>query len=101
MKSGKWQMTEEIELPNRKNQNVRRKGNLQILGNIGNGYNQTSAGERKNIKRVPRENENYSKTTETVQGPTKQKQIETKRIGRKVWIFQATKSKISHAKTWT
>ena len=35
MKSGK-QMTEGIELPNKeKNQNGRRKGNLQILGYLG------------------------------------------------------------------
>ena len=36
MRSGKWQMTEGIELPNQeKNQNTLKKGNPQILGNIG------------------------------------------------------------------
>ena len=38
MKSGKQQMTEEIELQNKKNQNAQRKGNLQILENIGSGH---------------------------------------------------------------
>ena len=39
MKSEKQQMTEGIELPNQEeNQNARRKRNLQILGNIGNGH---------------------------------------------------------------
>ena len=32
----------------RKNQDAQRKGNLQILGNIGSGYHQTSGDERKN-----------------------------------------------------
>ena len=31
----------------RKNQNARRKGNLQILGNIRSGHHQTSGVERK------------------------------------------------------
>ena len=49
MKSGKRQMTEGIELPNQeKNRNIRRKCNLQILGNIGSGHHQTSGDERKN-----------------------------------------------------
>ena len=34
MKSGKQHMTEGIELPNQGNQNARRKGNVQILGDI-------------------------------------------------------------------
>ena len=36
----------------RKNQKARRKGNLQVLGNIGSGHSQTSGDERKNNKRV-------------------------------------------------
>ena len=48
MKSGKRRMMEGIELPNQeKNHNVRRKGNLQILGNSGSGYHQTCGDERK------------------------------------------------------
>ena len=35
----------------RKNQNSRRKGNLQAHGNSGSGYNQTSGDERKKIKK--------------------------------------------------
>ena len=35
----------------RKNQSVRRKGNLQIFGNIENGDHQTSVDERKNLKK--------------------------------------------------
>ena len=35
----------------RKNQNAPRKGNLQILGNIGSGHNQTSRDERKKLKK--------------------------------------------------
>ena len=44
MKSGKRQMTEGIEL---QNQNPRRKGNLQILRNIGREHHQTCRDERK------------------------------------------------------
>ena len=43
MKSGKRQMTEEIELPNQeKNQNAWRKGNLKLLRNIRSGHHQTN-----------------------------------------------------------
>ena len=35
MKSGKRYMMEGMEQPNQKNQNSQRKGNVQILGNIG------------------------------------------------------------------
>ena len=41
-------MTEGIELPNQeKNQNAQRKGNLQILENIGSRHHQISNDERK------------------------------------------------------
>ena len=36
----------------RKNQNARRKGNQQILGNIRTKHDQTIGDERKNLKRV-------------------------------------------------
>ena len=52
MNSRKRQMMEEIELPNKKNgenQNARKKGNLQALGNIGSGSHQTCRDERKKI----------------------------------------------------
>ena len=39
---------------------TRRKGNLQILENIGSGHHQTSEDERKNLKRVHQENEETS-----------------------------------------
>ena len=46
----------------RKNQNVRRKGNLQVLGNIRSGHHQTSGDERKKLKKsISGERENYSK----------------------------------------
>ena len=49
MKNGKQHMTEGIKLPKQgKNQNVQRKGKLQVLGNIGSGRYQTSGHERKN-----------------------------------------------------
>ena len=65
MKSGKWHMTEGIELP-RKNQNARRKGNLQILGNIGTWHYQTSRNESKILKKsISEESENYSKKEKT------------------------------------
>ena len=35
MKSGKRHVTEGLELPNKEKTDVRRKGNLQILRNIG------------------------------------------------------------------
>ena len=54
MKSGKQQMTEGIELQNKeKNQNARKKGNLQILENTGSEHHQISRDERKkNLKRI-------------------------------------------------
>ena len=52
MKSGKRRITERIELPNKeKNQNDRRKGNLQILGNNGSGQHQTRRDKRKKTKK--------------------------------------------------
>ena len=43
-------MTEGMALPNQeKNQNARKKGNVQILGNIRSGPHQTSEVERKNF----------------------------------------------------
>ena len=46
----------------RKNQNDRRKGKLQIHGNIGSGHHQTSRDERKKMKRsTSGERENYWK----------------------------------------
>ena len=48
MKSGKRQMTEVTELPNKKNENFQRNRNLQICVNIGNGHHQTRGNERKN-----------------------------------------------------
>ena len=58
MRSRKRQMTEGIELINQeKNQNARRKGNLQILGNIGSGHHQTSGEERKKFLKISQENE--------------------------------------------
>ena len=47
----------------RKNQNAWRKGNLQVLGNIGSGHHQTSQDERKkkSKKSISGEREKYSK----------------------------------------
>ena len=50
IKSGKPQMTEGIEQPNQEKINVRRKGNLQILENIGSRHHQTCRDERENKK---------------------------------------------------
>ena len=46
---------------NRKIRTLVKKGNLQILANIGSGHHQTSGDERKNKKNNPEERENYSK----------------------------------------
>ena len=67
IKSGKWQMTKGIELPNQeKNQNPRRKGNLQILRNIESGHHQTSGNEIFFFN-TPGEQENYLKTNYIVE----------------------------------
>ena len=61
MRSGKWHMTGGIELPNQDNIRIaQRKGNLQIIGNIGRGHHQISGNERKSILG---EQENYSNQT--------------------------------------
>ena len=64
MKSGKRQITEGTELPKqeKKNQNAWGEGNLQILGKIGSGHNQTSGDEGKSKNNISRERENYSKS---------------------------------------
>ena len=49
----------------RKNQNARKKGNLQILGNIGNGHHQTNRDERKKLKRIPQEKEKTTRNQTT------------------------------------
>ena len=43
----KKQLTEEIKLPNKKSERLK-KGNLQILENIGSGHHQKCGNERKN-----------------------------------------------------
>ena len=46
--------------------NLSGKGNLQILGNIGSWHHQTSADERKNLKKsISGEQENYLKPNYT------------------------------------
>ena len=59
MKSGKQIMSEGIELPTpaKKIRVLRKKRNLQILGNIGSGHHQTGGNERKKLKRLSQENE--------------------------------------------
>ena len=54
-KSEKYQMTEGKECQNHENQNAWRKGNLQVLGNIGSVNHQTKRHERKNFKRITQE----------------------------------------------
>ena len=65
IKSGKRHTTEGIELSNQeKTQNTQRKGNFQILRNIGHGHHQTRGDERKKIKNnTSGERENYSKSS--------------------------------------
>ena len=61
MKNEKRQITEEIELPNQERiWMFGKKGKLQVLTNIGNGYHQTSGDERKN-KNSSDKQENFSK----------------------------------------
>ena len=61
LRSGKDKITKGIELPKKKkinkDQNVWRKGNLQILGNMGSGYNQ-KRDERNNSKTNEKASEN-------------------------------------------
>ena len=60
-------MTEGDELPNpRINQIAQRKGNQQILRNIGRLAHQTSGNKRKNLKGVAEEQENYSRPNSIV-----------------------------------
>ena len=60
-------MTKGIKLQTEeKNQNTRRKGNLQILGNIGRGLHQTTIDEKKKEKKTIGERENYSKLNNIV-----------------------------------
>ena len=57
MKSGKRQLIDGMELPNKdKIKNARRKRNLQILGHLGGWHHQTSGNERKNSERISQEN---------------------------------------------
>ena len=51
MKSGKRQMTEEMELPNQL------KVKFNSTWNTGSGHHQTSGNKRKNLKRISQENE--------------------------------------------
>ena len=60
----KWQMTHNGRSRTTKsnsNQNTWGKRNLQILGDIGSWYHQTSGNERKNFKSFSEETENYSR----------------------------------------
>ena len=51
IRNGKRQMPPGIELPYQNIFKTRRKGNLQVLGNIGSGHHQTNRDERKtNLK---------------------------------------------------
>ena len=53
MKSWKREVTEGMKQPNEeKNENARRKENLQILGNTGSGHHQTNGNERKKFFKV-------------------------------------------------
>ena len=61
IKSGKRQITEEIELPNYEKMNSRRKGNLRVHGNIRSGHHQAIGDLKKNHKCISDEQENFSK----------------------------------------
>ena len=63
MRTGNRHMTERVRTAKlRKNQNAQRKGNLQILGNIGSGHHRTSGDKRKKFKkRISGERGNYWK----------------------------------------
>ena len=55
----------------RKNQIARRKGNLEILWNIGSRHQQTSGDERKHLKRISLENEKATRNKTKLQDPYK------------------------------
>ena len=46
--------------------NPRRKGKLQVLGNIGGGYHQTNKYERRNNKRVQQEKDEKTPQNQTL-----------------------------------
>ena len=62
----KWKV-ENDKWRKEKNQKARRKGNLQILVKFGNRHNQTSGGERKGKKRIPRGFEKITRNQTTWQ----------------------------------
>ena len=63
MKPREWHDERNGTTNSMKNQNARRKGNLQIFRGIGNGHDQTSGDERKAFKKnTSGEREIYSKT---------------------------------------
>ena len=50
---------------------TQRSRNLQELGNIGSGHHQSSGDERKNLKSITEERENYSKSSYKAEIPSK------------------------------
>ena len=68
----KWQVTHDRRSRTTKsssNQNARRKGNLQILGNIGSWHHRTNRNQRKNLKRVPQKDQRITKDKTLQQKP--------------------------------
>ena len=68
----KWQMTHDGRRRTTKsstNQNARRKGNLQKLGNIGGWHHQTWGDERKNLKRASQKNQKITRNKTLEQEP--------------------------------
>ena len=70
MKSGKRHMTEGVELLNQVViRTLRKKRNLQILGDIGSWYYQTSGNERKKLKRVSQKKQKITRDKTLQQDP--------------------------------
>ena len=63
MKSGKRHDRRNGTNKLKENQNARRKGNLQILGNIGSEHHQSSGDEKKKKKKIKRVSQENEKTT--------------------------------------
>ena len=64
--NGKQKSTNNATKRNTESRKNQRKGNIQVLGNIESEQHQTSRDERKNLKRVSRENEKTTRN-QTIQ----------------------------------
>ena len=94
-KSGKREITEGIELPNKKNRNAGRKGKLQVLGNIRSGHHQTEMKEK--LPRVLQTSEKTSLNQTLLQKSHKR----DKHLGSPSWRVLGTILRMNKGRTST